>query len=142
MLELWRRWSRAYIGLLWDVDGWLTRLWHRRRVEIRGRCEACGECCRRLVLWHQGSPVRSLQTLRQMVDEDPFTYRRFEPHDTNGDGDLLFRCNKLGDDGRCSVYLDRPVICRRYPEPRMFLQGASLPTECTYEVVIRIQESL
>lgn len=136
MFKLWRRWSQAYVGLLWDVDGWLTRFWYRRQVKLRGRCEACGECCTRLVLWHREAPVQTLQTFAELVEVDPFTYGRFQPHDINADGDLLFQCSKLDEDGRCTVYLERPVICRRYPDPRMFLRGGSLPENCTYQVVL------
>jgi hypothetical protein len=141
MLRIWRRLNRAYIGLLWDLDAWLTRLWHRRRIRIRGRCEACGECCRRLVLWHRGRPVREEPEFEALVRKDPFTYSRFRPEARNSDGDLVFACSKLGADGRCTVYADRPVLCRRYPEPRMFLHGARLPRECSFEVLVQIREA-
>jgi uncharacterized protein len=131
----WRRWSQAYVGLLWQADGWLTRLWHRGRVQIRGRCEACGECCRQIVLSSDGQPLRDAAGFERLLARDEATYGRFVPQGRNGAGDLLFRCTKLGEDGRCTVHAERPPLCRRYPEPRMFLDGGALPQACTYEVV-------
>jgi uncharacterized protein len=140
MIKLWRRWRQAYLGLLWDFDGWVTRLWFRRRVRLSGRCEACGECCRRLVLWRRGHAVRSEQEFEELVRADPFTYSRFVPAGQDAEGDWLFGCTKLGEDNQCTVHAERPVICRRYPEPRMFLHGARLPEGCSYEVLVHIRE--
>src|SRR5439155_4133487 len=114
--------------------------WYRGRVRIRGRCEACGECCRRVVLWSAGRPVRDVEGFALLVARDAFTYSRFEPYGRNSSGDLLFRCTKLGQDNLCTVHAERPVICRRYPEPRLFLNGGSLPQECSYLVTVQIRD--
>ena len=60
-------------------------------------CTGCGECCRRIQSLLEGShdDVR----VQELVD-------RF-PYKTRSDGS----CEMLGDDGRCSVYEHRPLIC-------------------------------
>jgi Fe-S-cluster containining protein len=138
MIQTWNRWHRRFVGLLWDLDGWVTRLWYRRRIRVEGRCEPCGECCRRVVLWDRGQPLRDAEGFARLVRSDAFTYQRFEPYGRNAAGDLLFRCSKLGADNLCTVHAERPVLCRRYPEPRMFLHGGSLPQGCTYTVTVQI----
>lgn len=61
-------------------------------------CTSCGECCRRvqsvLEVAGEGHPI-----LKELVD-------RF-PYKTKEDGS----CEMLTDDGRCSVYEHRPLVC-------------------------------
>jgi Fe-S-cluster containining protein len=52
----------------------------------------------------QGLPFEPMQELGRWTDDK--TGREY--------AELLFRCTKLTDGGRCSIYQDRPALCRRY----------------------------
>ncbi len=147
-MGLWRlvqRFRRWLFWLLWELDLRLTRLWYRRQVEIQGSCNACGKCCQGLVLWQGSSVVKDRATFAKLVKAVPETYARFEPgestrvEESGGAGHLVFRCTKLGEDGRCTDYAERPIICRRFPEPRLFIRGYKMPPRCGFQGVVKRQ---
>ena len=88
------------------------------------KCFAPGQCCKRIHLKRNGQswtvwkgkanssmkkhglPFRSLEVTGEWSDEDG----TWQEH--------TWYCPKLGDDGRCTIYEDRPDICRNF-EPRM-----------------------
>lgn len=84
------------------------------------KCFAPGQCCKNLTLsrngkawtvWQgdadaamerRGLPFRSLEVIGQWSDAEG----TWEEHS--------WYCPKLGEDGRCTIYEDRPDICRNY----------------------------
>ncbi len=123
---------RFFLEILFWLDRWVIGLWYRRQIRMAGSCSACGECCRRLILWSRGRPVRDKIHLGELLRRDRETYSRFQLVGQNSEGDLLFSCDRLGEDGLCTVHASRPYLCRAYPHPRMFLYGGSLPAQCGY----------
>lgn len=88
-------------------------------------CYAPGQCCKRLrisksdgepTVWlddpnepmiRQGLPFRYLDTVQQWTDQE--SGRAY--------GFVTWMCPALGPDGRCTIYEQRPKLCRTY-EPR------------------------
>jgi len=60
-------------------------------------CTQCGQCCRHIssILSHSNYPI----VIQDLVN-------RF-PYEVNDDGS----CSKLTEDGTCSVYDNRPIMC-------------------------------
>jgi Fe-S-cluster containining protein len=98
---------------------------------LAGSCNGCGACCRVLVLTESPEDVRQMAALTRVLgipsdhqfaaehwrplarDEamrrNPFYTARLAP-DAH-----LYTCDRLGDDGRCTAYEERPLVCRGYP---------------------------
>lgn len=95
--------------------------WER---EICARCVEPGHCCKRFNLsgsenhpatfWddeapavREGLPFVPLERWGQWtVEYGPDTGRTYSS--------WMWRCTALGEDGRCTIYDDRPDLCRRY----------------------------
>lgn len=99
-----------------------------------GECNGCGACCRSIrIALPRWLPFRQRLTplvLAWAARSRPFLYHRgqLEP------GELIFGCSYLSADNRCTVYAERPDICRLYPYRRP-LRAPVLFEECGYEVV-------
>jgi Fe-S-cluster containining protein len=98
---------------------------------LAGACNGCGACCRVLTLAESPEQVRQMAALTRVLgipsdhqfaaehwrpltrDEamrrNPFYTSRL-PSDAH-----LYACDRLGDDGRCTAYDERPLVCRGYP---------------------------
>lgn len=64
-------------------------------------CTACGECCR-----HVG---KNLEVMFEFLRSNGVSKRHIKfPYKLDDNG----KCEKLGDDGKCTVYDKRPNICR------------------------------
>ena len=96
-----------------------------------GACTGCGACCRVIVLDAAPREVQQMAALtrvlgipsdhvfaaehwRPLTREEamrlnPFYTARLAP-DAH-----LYSCDRLGADGRCTVYEERPLVCRGYP---------------------------
>lgn len=77
-------------------------------------CTACARCCRSLQIVLDRKDIARLAR-RAGVSPDAFVRRHVAEAP---DGVLHFAvspCPMLGDDGRCTVYADRPKACRDYP---------------------------
>jgi len=94
-------------------------------------CNRCGACCRVLVLEQPPEQVQAMAAITKVLgipsdhvfaaehwhpltrDEamarNPFYVRQL-PEDAH-----LYRCDQLGEDGRCQAYETRPLVCRGYP---------------------------
>ena len=85
-----------------------------RRLHDSFPCEMCGKCCHQANITVMDSEVeRIAKHLNMTADEfiDEYLYRR--------DGLWLFRkerkCRFLGKDKRCTIWSERPEICRDFP---------------------------
>lgn len=94
-------------------------------------CNQCGACCRVLTLAQSPEEVQATAavtkvlgipsdaifaaehwhplTREEAMRRNPFYTSRL-PADAH-----LYRCDQLGDDGRCLAYAERPLVCRGYP---------------------------
>lgn len=110
-----------------------------------GECNCCGKCCRALSIDYSKQELqRQLEYDLELLQRRPDHRHReqilqFE-HDVEfivkywrrisreqaldvnpelagrgTDERFFFRCDCLSDDGKCTVHLDRPQVCRGYP---------------------------
>jgi len=61
-------------------------------------CTSCGQCCR-----HMKNIISNSESFPTVIKD---LIDRF-PYDTNPDGS----CSKLNEEGLCSVYENRPIMC-------------------------------
>lgn len=102
-----------------------------RDVAVRGRCLRCGSCCRDLTLVINGrtiSGTRDLKTLHAHAED----YRRFLPSGRDPEGNITVTCTYLGEDGACTVYDERPAICREHPARDLYYVGGDPGEGCGY----------
>jgi len=103
----------------------------RREVEIVGQCNACGECCRGILIKDEGRWMTRTSQFENLVKARP-EHDRFLYTGRDDFGFLTFTCKKLGDDNLCTSYEDRPALCRNYPTKSLYYQGADLRADCGY----------
>lgn len=117
----------------------------------RGECNQCGACCRVLTLEQSPTEVQQIAALTRVLgipsdhqfaavhwhpltraeamERNPFYVSRLAP-DVH-----LYACDRLGDDGRCLAYEERPLVCRGYPWYDRPPKRMALPdAECGYAV--------
>jgi len=97
---------------------------------LAGECNGCGACCRVLVLEQSPDDVQRMAALTRVLGipsdhafaaehwrpltreeamrRNPFYASRLSPDA------YLYTCDRLGDDGRCTAYEERPLVCRGY----------------------------
>jgi Fe-S-cluster containining protein len=89
------------------------------------RCYAPGQCCKGFTLFTPEGEERTFwvegdDTVEDYLGEHelPFTPELLEefadPETGRKYGSYRFSCAKLDGDGRCSIYDDRPEICRNF----------------------------
>jgi Fe-S-cluster containining protein len=118
---------------------------------VPGECNGCGACCRVIMLEQSPEDVRQMAALTRVLGipsdhvfaaehwrpltreeamaRNPFYTSRLRP-DVH-----LYACDRLGPDGRCLAYEERPLVCRGYPwygEPPKAMPLAD--AECGYRV--------
>ena len=120
-------------------------------VPLAGECNGCGACCRVLTLEQSPEEVRNIAlvtrvlgipsdhqfaaehwhplTREEAMRRNPFYTSRLAPDA------YLYGCDRLGDDGRCMAYEERPLVCRGYPWYDAAPRDIPLPdAECGYLV--------
>ncbi|HEX7409075.1 MAG TPA: YkgJ family cysteine cluster protein [Candidatus Binatia bacterium] len=128
-----------------------------------GNCNQCGACCRVLTLAQSPEEVMATAALTGVLgipSDAAFAAKHW--HSLTGDEATrrnpfytsrlsadahLYRCDQLGEDGRCTAYEERPLVCRGYPwygqPPRLMTLADA---DCSYavdqvlEIVIRRPE--
>ena len=97
--------------------------------EIQGECRKCGKCCRYMYSFdtYTEKEFKFMQFLFP-------SYRRFYIKGKDKDGNLIFACKYVTDEGLCSVYEKRLPMCKKYPLKRIYYP-AKLHEGCGYRVV-------
>jgi Fe-S-cluster containining protein len=118
---------------------------------MAGTCNQCGACCRALTLEQSPDEVRATAaiasvlgipsdtvfaakhwhalTREEAMRRNPFYVSQLPP-DAH-----LYRCDQLGDDGRCLAYEERPLVCRGYPWYGQPPRAMALPhPDCGYAI--------
>jgi Fe-S-cluster containining protein len=95
------------------------------------RCNGCGACCRVLtlavspeeiaataaitrVLGIPSDHVFAAEHWRRLSREEAMERNPYYTSRLPADA-YLYTCDRLGDDGRCLAYDERPLVCRGYP---------------------------
>jgi len=120
-------------------------------MELRGSCNGCGACCKVLFLEQSPEEVRQMAALTRVLGipsdhifaaehwhpltrEEAMRLNPFYTSRVRADAHL-YTCDRLGADGRCTAYEERPLVCRGYPwydEPPREMPLAD--PECGYAV--------
>ena len=118
-----------------------------------GKCNQCGACCRVLTLEQSPEEVQQMAALTSVLgipSDYPFAARHWHPltreeaarrnpfYTRSLPADAhLYRCDQLGDDGRCMAYEERPLVCRGYPWYGQAPKQMELPDpNCSYFIDI------
>lgn len=97
--------------------------------EIVGECKQCGKCCNYIY----SLDTYSEQEFKFMQAIFP-SYRRFYIKGKDEKGNLIFACKLVTEEGKCSVYQKRPLVCKRYPNAKI-AYDADLHEGCGYKIV-------
>ncbi|MBR1753204.1 YkgJ family cysteine cluster protein [bacterium] len=80
------------------------------KYEITGECKKCGKCCR--YMYSFDTYTEKEFKIMQFIFPP---YKRFYIRGRDEDGNLIFACKLVGDDGLCKDYKHRLLMCRKYP---------------------------
>ena len=96
--------------------------------EITGECKKCGKCCRYMysIDTYTEKEFKILQFLYP-------PYKRFYIRGKDDDGNLIFACKLVSDEGLCTDYKHRLSMCKKYPK-RFVKFPAILHEGCGYKV--------
>ena len=83
-------------------------------------CNRCGDCCRLAVSEYSYTQLKQRAMRGDKFSEDFISV--FVPYY------LYYHCPKIGSDNLCTIYEDRPSICRDYPHNPLKL----LPSACSF----------
>ena len=113
----------------------IIRLVVRPDFLLQGECLRCGACCEHIV----GDPPKFIKHTKLLSLYLAYhrLAHRFRPTHRGPNGEVIFSCGHLQDDGRCGIYRFRPLICRNYPVIPYYSVPGLLP-DCTYSVAPRV----
>ncbi|MBQ3310515.1 YkgJ family cysteine cluster protein [bacterium] len=96
--------------------------------EITGKCKKCGKCCNHMYSFdtYTEKEFKFMQFLFP-------AYKRFYIKGKDDEGNLIFACKLVTEDGLCSDYEHRLPMCRKYPAKRVKFY-AKLIDGCGYKI--------
>ena len=107
----------------------------KRKYYRTGSCLKCGKCCRYMYSFdtYTTTDFKIMQFLFP-------AYRRFYIRGKDEDGNLIFACKYVTEEGLCSVYDKRLRMCKKYPASKIGYPG-KLHKGCGYQVEDKSFES-
>lgn len=96
--------------------------------EITGECKKCGKCCNYMYSFDTYTP-REFKIMQFLYP----AYKRFYIKGRDDDGNLIFACKYVTQEGLCSVYDKRLNMCKRYPLPKI-MYPAEMHKGCGFTV--------
>jgi len=107
----------------------------KMEYKITGKCLKCGKCCRYMYSFdtYTTTDFKIMQFLFP-------SYRRFYIRGKDKEGNLIFACKYVTEEGLCSVYDKRLKMCKKYPAPKINYAG-KLHEGCGYKVEDKSFES-
>jgi len=112
-----------------------AQLWDLIKCElfyIGGACQHSGNCCRNIMIVHQGNAVNTMEKYEKLKLEIK-KYERFTPHQASKNMIRSYNCNALTNDNMCSKYDTRPQFCKNYPMSS-FLQFNTIKKGCGFSI--------
>ncbi len=97
--------------------------------EIVGECKKCGKCCNYMYSFDTYSE-KEFKIMQFLFP----AYKRFYIKGKDEEGNLIFACKYVTDEGLCSVYEKRLNMCKKYPVKKI-KNYAKMPDGCGYKVV-------
>lgn len=99
--------------------------------EITGKCKKCGKCCNYMYSYDTYTE-KEFKIMQFLFPK----YKRFYIKGKDEEGNLIFACKLVTEDGLCSDYKHRLRMCKKYPLKRISYPG-KLHEGCGYEVQIK-----
>ena len=105
----------------------------RKHYYRTGQCKCCGECCQHIYVKHGKNVITTeKQFERLQLLHRFYTYLEVIGKDETG---LIFACTMQDEvTKKCKIHMNRPGICRRYPQEELFMMGGSLSDKCGYKL--------
>ena len=97
--------------------------------EIKGECRKCGKCCNYMYSYDTYSE-KEFKIMQFLFP----AYKRFYIKGKDDEGNLIFACKLVTEEGLCSDYKHRLPMCKNYPLKKIFYPG-KLHDGCGYYVV-------
>lgn len=114
---------------IWQrVRHWL----HPSNIRLEGGCHQCGTCCRNVLLFIEGSVIKTEEEYHALIKRDQ-QWSMFKINGSNQEGDLLFICDHISNENTCQIYAKRPAYCKEYPTVEMIKRGGRLFSACGYK---------
>ena len=103
----------------------------KMEYEIVGECKKCGKCCTYMYSFdtYTEKEFKIMQFLYP-------AYKRFYIKGKDDDGNFIFACKYVSQDGKCTVYNKRLKMCKRYPCNKINYP-AKLHEGCGFSVVVK-----
>lgn len=101
------------------------------KYEVTGECKKCGKCCNYMYSFD----TYTEQEFKFMQMLFP-SYRRFYIKGEDDEGNLIFACKYVSEEGLCTVYDRRLAMCKKYPAKKI-LYPAKMHEGCGYSVEIK-----
>jgi len=101
----------------------------KQKYDIVGECKKCGKCCKYMYSFD----TYTEQDFKFMQALFP-SYKRFYIKGKDEQGNLIFACKYVSEDGLCTVYEKRLKMCKRYPA-KSIRYPANLHEGCGYKVL-------
>ncbi|MBQ9246589.1 YkgJ family cysteine cluster protein [bacterium] len=98
------------------------------KYKIEGKCNKCGKCCNQI----RSYGLKDNKELRLMQFFLPW-YKRFYIRGNDKYG-LILGCKYLSENGLCTVYNKRPLLCRNYPAKTISFNGEMIDG-CGFKVI-------
>lgn len=122
-LPSWVRWPlRVFLLPFVWIDlfaQWVAKKIIRPPYKKVGNCKRRGNCCH-YILIKKSKGFSSKLDLFWHTEVNGFFKRDEKVYDHNGMKVYLMGCRYLQEDGKCSVYRLRPMICRAWPRIEYF----------------------
>lgn len=96
--------------------------------EITGKCKKCGKCCNYMYSFDTYSE-KEFKIMQFLFPP----YKRFYIKGKDENGNFIFACKFVSDEGLCTVYDKRLKMCKDYPKPKINFYG-KLHQDCGYTV--------
>ena len=100
----------------------------RIMYKVEGNCIKCGACCRYMYSFDTYNE-KEFELMQKIYPK----YKRFRIVGKDEEGNLIFACNLVGEDGLCTDYKNRLRMCKKYPKKRISFYG-KLHDTCGYRV--------
>ena len=99
-----------------------------------GKCKSCGRCCLEIYVKHAGGFIKDEEEYKKLKKLHYFySYLAIIGKTETG---LVFECTKLDKEiGKCTVYKNRALLCKLYPQEEIFMMGGFISEDCGYKFI-------
>lgn len=101
----------------------------KQKYTITGKCNKCGKCCKEI----HSFGMKNENDLKFMQRIFPW-YNFFYISGFDENGNIILSCKKLNDNGQCSIYKFRPLLCRNYPKKYINF-STDMIEGCGYQII-------